>query len=122
MKIAVLTIARRFPVGHPRAYWKGIVAKVAAGRMYLSVRMWIGKPRQSPQQEMGRAFPTCTQDVTMDYTGGVLAVTIDGQEWADHEALATRDGMTLADFIGWFFPGKRTHWEGVLIHFTDFRY
>jgi hypothetical protein len=146
MKTAVLTISRHFPDGHPRAgqptemmnkhlkglkkhtirdnadYWKGIIAKVMAGVMYISVRMWIGRPRQSPQQEMNRITAAGTQDIEMDYLDGVLSVRIDGREYTDHETLAANDGLSLADFIGWFFRRKRSHYEGVIIHFTDFRY
>jgi hypothetical protein len=147
MKTAVLTISRHFPAGHPRAgqptemmnkhlkgakkhtirdniaYWEDIVAKVKARVMYISVRMWIGKPRQSPQQEMNRITTAGTQRIEMTYIDEVLSVLIDGKEWTDHETLATNDGLSLADFIGWFFPRrKRTHYEGVIIHFTNFRY
>ena len=37
------------------------------------------------------------------------------------EQLAANDGMTLDDFVSWFFKTSNT-FEGVIIHFTDFRY
>ncbi len=146
MKTAILTISRHFPDGHPRAgrptelmnkhlngkkihtvrdnidHWKKIAAKVTDGSMYISVRMWIGRPYKSPQQEMNRITTAGTQEIEMTYVNEVLTVLIDGKEWTDHEALAANDGLSLADYIGWFFPGKRNTYKGVIIHFTNFRY
>ncbi len=146
MKTAVMIISRLFPAGHPRqgkptglmdkflkgtkiytirdgiSFWEGIARRVNAGEMFISVRMWIGKPRQSPQQEMRRITKVGAQRIEMDYTGGVLTVRIDDREWADHEALAAGDGLSLPDFTGWFFSGKKSRYEGVIVHFTDFRF
>lgn len=146
MKKVNLVISRKFPTKHPRAgkstgligkfldgskihtirdnidYWWGKVERVNAGEMYISAKMWIGEPYRMPQQEMGRVEKAGLQIIEMNYIGGELFVQIDGRNYKDHETLAANDGLSLEDFIGWFFPGNRIHYKGVIIHFTDFRY
>lgn len=48
-------------------------------------------------------------------------VFIDGKRILNVEQLAANDGMTLDDFVSCFFKTSNT-FEGVIIHFTDFRY
>ena len=48
-------------------------------------------------------------------------VFIDGKRILNVEQLAANDGMTLDDFVSCFFKTSKT-FEGVIIHFTDFRY
>lgn len=146
MKKANLVISRKFPVKHPRAgqttgliekllkgakihtirdnieYWAGKVAKVNAGQMYISAKMWLDRPYNSPQQEMRRITKAGLQTIEMDYRNGRLSVQIDGRKYTELETLAGNDGLSLEDFIGWFFPDGRTHYKGAIIHFTDFRY
>ena len=146
MKKVNLPVSRQFRAGHPRAgqttgminkllsgskihtirdnieYWTGKIAKVNAGEMYISVKMWIGRPYHTAQQEMHRIMKAGTQVIEMTYTGGILTVLIDGDIYPDHEALVANDGLSFEDFIGCFFSGKRSHYKGVIIHFTDFRY
>lgn len=48
------------------------------------------------------------------------------QIWIDDkrvpiEVVAKNDGLSVEDFISWFFT-KDNVFEGVVIHFTDFRY
>ena len=146
MKKVNLVISRKFPVQHPRAgqttglvdkllkeakihtirdnidYWTGKVARVNAGEMYISAKMWLGRPYASPQQEMRRITKAGLQIIEMSYRSGRLTVQIDGREYTELEILAGNDGLSLEDFIGWFFPDRRTHYKGAIIHFTDFRY
>ena len=146
MKKANLIISRKFPVKHPRAgqttglidkllkgakihtirdnveYWEARIAKVNAGEMYISAKMWLGQPYKSPQQEMRRITKAGLQTIEMEYKEGVLTVWIEGYYYRDAAALAANDGLSLEDFIGWFFPGGRTYYKGAIIHFTDFRY
>lgn len=146
MKKAILVISRKFPVKHPRAgqttglidkllkgakihtirdnieYWEEKIAKVNAGEMYISAKMWLNQPYKSPQQEMHRITKAGLQTIEMDYRSGRLSVRIDGRKYTELETLAGNDGLSLEDFVGWFFPDGRTHYKGAIIHFTDFRY
>lgn len=146
MKKANLVISRKFPVQHPRAgqttgliekllkgakihtirdnieYWADKVAKVNAGQMYISAKMWLDRPYNSPQQEMRRITKAGLQTIEMDYRNGRLSVQIDGRKYTEFETLAGNDGLSLEDFIEWFFPDGRTHYKGAIIHFTNFRY
>lgn len=146
MKKANLVISRKFPVQHPRAgqttgliekllkgakihtirdnieYWADKVAKVNAGQMYISAKMWLDRPYNSPQQEMRRITKAGLQTIEMDYRNGRLSVQIDGSKYTELETLAGNDGLSHEDFIGWFFPDGRTNYKGAIIHFTDFRY
>lgn len=39
------------------------------------------------------------------------------------EQIAKNDGLSVADFVEWFFGSSKSNvFEGVVIHFTDFRY
>lgn len=146
MKKVNLVISRKFPIKHPRAgqvaglinnllqgskihtirdnikYWEDKVAKVNAGGMYISVKMWLDQPYKSPQQEMHRINRAGLQIIEMDYLNGRLSVRIDGKKYTEPVILAGNDGLSLEDFIGWFFPVGREHYKGAIIHFTDFRY
>jgi hypothetical protein len=44
-------------------------------------------------------------------------IRIDG-----HGQFAKNDGLSQQDLYDWFKLGKKTIHDGVLIHFTDFRY
>lgn len=146
MKKVNLVISRKFPIKHPRAgqvtglinnllkgskihtirdnieNWEDKIAKVNAGEMYISAKMWLDQPYKSPQQEMRRINRAGLQIIEMDYLNGRLSVQIDGKKYTEPEILAGNDGLSLEDFIGWFFPAGREHYKGVIIHFTDFRY
>lgn len=146
MKKVNLVVSRKFPVQHSRAgqttgliekllkgakihtirdnidYWRGKVARVNAREMYISAKMWLGQPYNSPQQEMRRITKAGLQIIEMSYRSGRLTVEIDGRKYTELETLAGNDGLSLEDFIGWFFPDGRTHYLGAIIHFTDFRY
>ncbi|WP_418989279.1 hypothetical protein [Alistipes sp.] len=146
MKKVNLVISRKFPVKHPRAgqttglldkllkgtkihtirdnigYWEEKIAKVNAGEMYISAKIWLDRPYKSPQQEMRRFTKAGLQTIEMDYQNGRLSVRIDGRKYTELETLAGNDGLSLEDFIGWFFSNGRTHYKGAIIHFTEFRY
>ena len=94
MKQIVLPLASRFPVGHfKRGQLTGFPEKVIKG---TKIHTWDSDIEQ----------PT---------------VFIDGKRILNVEQLAANDGMTLDDFVSWFFKTSNT-FEGVIIHFTDFRY
>lgn len=97
---------------------------VSSGKKYLSVREWTGRPYNSEQRELARYDRIGLQHITMTY-GADDAVP---QAWVDDkkvpvELLAQNDGLSVQDFVEWFFGSSKSNvFEGVIIHFTDFRY
>ena len=136
MKQIVLPLASRFPAGHlkggqltgfPEKVIKGTkihtfredpgkwaynVELINSHNAELSIRRWIGRPYHTPQLEVKRLKKIDIEQPT---------VFIDGKRILNVEQLAANDGMTLDDFVSWFFKTSNT-FEGVIIHFTDFRY
>lgn len=147
MKQIVLPLASRFPAGHlKRGQLTGFPEKVIKGTKIhtfredpgkwaynmelinshnaeLSIRRWIGRPYHTPQLEVKRLkknrYPAGAND--MGLRCRAATVFIDGKRILNVEQLAANDGMTLDDFVSWFFKTSNT-FEGVIIHFTDFRY
>lgn len=107
--------------------WKHNLDKVINGTHIVSLRQWTGIPYRSPQDEIGLLADIGYERISMSYdpdTGKVRAV-INGEPFADVEALAEHDGLTWSDFVDYFF-GKGAHnatlFQGIIIHFTPFRY
>lgn len=147
MKQIVLPLASRFPAGHlKRGQLTGFPEKVIKGTKIhtfredpgkwaynmelinshnaeLSIRRWIGRPYHTPQLEVKRLKKIGIQQVQMTWESDIEQPTvfIDGKRILNVEQLAANDGMTLDDFVSWFFKTSNT-FEGVIIHFTDFRY
>ena len=96
---------------------------VQRGACQLSIRRWIGRPYHTPQLEVKRLKKIGIQQVQMTWDSDIEQPTvfIDGKRILNVEQLAANDGMTLDDFVSWFFKTSNT-FEGVIIHFTDFRY
>lgn len=149
-KKVILTLSKAFMSGHKRcgdstlfavklfagqkihtirkdakAIWEQRVADINAGKKMLCVREWTGRPYNSEQNEIKNFVEVGLQHITMTY-GTDDAVP---QAWVDDkpvpvEQLAKNDGLTTEDFVDWFFGGnnKENVFEGVIIHFTDFRY
>lgn len=139
MKTIVLTFAKQFMKGHPKAgqptdfkkklycqskihtirsnfeYWKPKIEEVAKGKAFLSLREWKGKPYRSKQREFMRVFEAGFQRVHIITTG---AIYVDGQKISSGEVIKN-DGLTVEDFDAWF--GDEMY-EGIIIHFTEFRY
>ncbi|MGB8704519.1 MAG: hypothetical protein WCD31_05790, partial [Gillisia sp.] len=142
-KCYVLIISEFFPKSHPRAgedtwfyekiinetkihtirknfpLWEKRVKEINAGKAYLSVRAWSGKPYRSKQVEL--------IDITevgierLNYYAKPDHFCIDGFETdLSFETLAKNDGLSLADFKAWFNPFPSG--SMAVIHFTDFRY
>lgn len=100
-------------------FWKARIEDVMAGRAYLSIRVWTGRPYRSKQRELFRLDHRhgvgiqCVIKNTSGLLVDRLAVPV--------AELAENDGLKLLDFQSWFRHvgiGKRL----ALIHFTDFRY
>lgn len=147
MKQVVLPISSRFPAGHVKKgqltnfpekiikrtkihtlrddveKWKFNAEWINSGNAVLSIRRWIGRPYHTPQLEVKRLNKIGIQQVTMSYDIDTEqpAVFVDGKRILDIEGMAANDGMTYDEFVSWFFKTSDT-FEGVIIHFTDFRY
>lgn len=146
---AILTLCKVFPVTHSKAgevtgfenklntgekihtiranskgVWEKRIQDIKAGRKYLSIREWTGRPYNSEQRELAVRENVGLQHVVMTYSSSDSVP----QAWVDSkkvfvEDLAKNDGLSLEDFIEWFFGNNKENiFEGVIIHFTDFRY
>lgn len=109
--------------GHPPGKWAYNVELINSHDAELSIRRWIGRPYHTPQLEVKRLKKIGIQQVQMTWESDIEQPTvfIDGKRILNVEQLAANDGMTLDDFVSWFFKTSDT-FEGVIIHFTDFRY
>lgn len=110
--------------------WKHNLDKVISGDFALSVRQWSGKPYNSRQEELARFTGTRVgyQRISMTYEPdtGELKAVIDGKRFTDLETLARNDGLTLDDFKSFIFGADKSLnkqlFQGIIIHFTGFRY
>ena len=146
---AILLLSRFFPSGHRRVgeptmfkdnlangtkihtvrgndgdRWARRCQDVIGGRKYLSVRQWTGRPYNSEQEEMARFDKIGLQRITMTYSceDAVPQCWVDGRK-VPVETVAANDGLSAVDFVNWFFGrNPENFFEGVVIHFTDFRY
>lgn len=108
-------------------YWSRVVDEVNAGRAYLAIEYWSGKPYWSKPIEIDRLYKLGKQIIYMDkiHEGEYEIVwTIDGNVIAESLiTLARNDGLKYMDFLNWFFkPKKAAAFKGIIIHFTDLRY
>lgn len=143
MKTYVLTVSQKFPARHQRAgeltnfpdailqgskihtiranyeLWKKRIDEVSAGAARLSVRVWTGKPYNSPQREI----------TSLDASHGVGVQKLDGMiidpettpKAIPINSLAKNDGLSVLDFLEWFKDYDLAEPMAV-IHFTPFRY
>ena len=110
--------------------WKLNAEKMEGGKYFLSIRQWSGRPYKSPQVEIAqRNQPIGVQPIEIRYhaVNDTVTAKIDGREWydADCATIAKNDGLSVQDFKEWFFgkdPKEDKVFEGVIIHFTNFRY
>lgn len=148
-KKVILTLCKVFPVTHSRAgeptgfegklksgekkhtirynakdVWHERYRGISSGRKFLSVREWTGRPYNSEQREFAQYDKIGLQKVTMTYGADDPVPQI----WIDDklipvEEVAKNDGLSVEDFVEWFFGKSKSNvFEGVVIHFTDFRY
>ena len=145
----IVSLCRVFPKGHRKAgeatdfedkvkdgrkihtiryngndVWAKRYKDIMEGRKYLSLRQWTGRPYNSEQREIAKVEKIGLQKVTMTYSSGdsLPKVWIDGKP-QDIEAVAKNDGMTVEEFVEWFFGNSKENiFEGVVIQFTDFKY
>lgn len=79
----------------------------------------LSHPAAGGEKAEKNRYPAGKDDMGLRYRAAVRF--IDGKQLLNVEQLAANDGMTLDDFVSWFFKTSDT-FEGVVIHFTDFRY
>lgn len=104
--------------------WTKRCIDINEGRKYLSLRQWTGRPYYSEQKEIAKVERIGLQKVTMAYSSGdgLPQIWIDGKA-QDIAAVAKNDGMTVDEFVGFFFGKSQGNvFEGVVIHFTEYRY
>ena len=97
---------------------------IASGKKYLSVREWTGRPYNSEQREFARYEKIGLQHITMTYGSDdtIPKVWVDNKKVSINE-VAKNDGLSVEDFVEWFFGNNKENvFEGVVIHFTSFRY
>lgn len=143
-KIAVVLMSKVFPQGHLHEglptnfvesikagtkkhtirlnydYWQRKAAKINAGEMELSIRVWEGKPYRSKQVEVARY-----SHLRISHIEGVYGTTdanprlwIDNVEIANVEQVANNDGLTLADWTNYFFRTTNS-FDGVILYLDD---
>lgn len=148
-KKVILTLCKVFPVTHSRAgektgfeqklkneikkhtirynakdVWDKRYNDISKSKKYLSVREWTCRPYNSEQREFARYDKIGLQKITMTYssTDEVPQCWVDGKQVSAYD-LAKNDGLSVEDFTEWFFGcNKGNVFDGVIIHFTDFRY
>ena len=111
--------------------WAVNAEKMRTGRYVLSVRQWVGKPRQSKQHEVFNTEEEIgVEHISMRYFANAdgLRVVVENRQLTqcEIEQLVKNDGTNIDDFKDWFF-GKQRHREdatftGVIVHFTSARY
>lgn len=118
-------------------YWARIANEVNAGRGILSLRQWTGSPYNfqrdgSKPKEFLQLPKMGVQKITIEKIidahisegtplsiGFDYSIFIDGKASKQVGILPQNDGLSDADFRGWF---KKPIIKGAIIHFTDFRY
>lgn len=145
-KKVIITLSKMFPVSHSKAgkptefakhlqegvkihtvrgnnknIWDQRAEQIKAGKMYLSVREWSGRPYNSKQVELAQFHKIGLQHIMI--ANSVLGIT---RCWVDDKEvpiceIAKNDGLAVEDFVE-FFHTNTDVFEGVIIHFTDFRY
>jgi len=108
-------------------WWLKRSIEITEGRGYLSLRYWEGKPCRSKQIEFKRIFRLGVQNVTLAaYAGRSGNIMCCVNNFNDSPYLIpTNDGLTAVDFYSWFFGvflKDYISFNGVILHFTDFRY
>lgn len=111
--------------------WSVNAEKMRTGRYVLSVRQWVGKPRQSKQHEVFNTEEEIgVEYISMRYFANTdgLCVIVENRQLtqSEIEQLVKNDGTNIDDFKDWFFGKQRNKQDatftGVIVHFTSARY
>jgi len=148
VKKAIITLSKVFPATHSKKgkktffreklelgdkihtiranydWWAKKANLINKGKMYLSIRQWNDKPYFSKQDEIKRISKIGLQKITMTYdsSDSLPQVWIDDKK-IPIQQVAKNDCLSVDDFIEWFFGKSKSNvFEGVVIHFTSFRY
>ena len=146
-KKVILTLCKKFPVTHSQSgnpthfedllqrgikihtvrgnnkqLWNRREVDIKSGRKYLSVREWSGRPYNSEQVEIARFERIGLQRIviTNTSTDNEPQCWVDGKKVPIYD-IAHNDGLSVDDFVEWFLRDTNV-FEGVVIHFTNFRY
>lgn len=98
-----------------KGYWKdGDVVRLT---------QWSGKPYRSKMEKSGAVFRIGLEPVMLQLLeDGLLRATVERKEVFPGR-LAHNDGLTLEQFIDWFFSDRKPGIiRGSILHFTSFRY
>lgn len=106
-------------------FWSKRFKDIEAGKAFLSVRQWEGKPYRSMQREIDvlsnlNGIGLQKLEINFDSYGQRIAV-IDGITLPSLRVLANNDGLSLLDWNCWFSEYDITK-PLAIIHFTKFRY
>ena len=113
--------------------WAKDIKDVSEGRKFISVRQWTGRPYNSEQIEIGQltegenAHGMGLQHFALKWSkvGGkvVASMSVDGHLIPISE-VAAHDSLSEADFLAMFTDNKQEEGctQGVVIHWTNFRY
>lgn len=103
-------------------FWHDRMAEVAAGRAFLSLRQWAGRPYHSKQVELFKLTHENGVGFETIFIFEKHFITIGKSPCRNsNELIADNDGLYIKDFDQWFGDEKRGQLMG-LIHFTKFRY
>lgn len=103
--------------------WAERFKQIAAGEACLSVRQWTGKPYRSKQIEIARLTREDGIGLQMLSFAPTYSLTTPfvGKRRLKRETLATHDGLSIKDWVNWFYLYDLTK-PLAIIHFTKFRY
>lgn len=100
--------------------------------MNLSIRQWSGKPYHSKQVEIKNIQAGKWSIQPVLFVDGLYNLEVYVDDYISNEGivnpeiLAFNDGLSLEDFEDWFEPelhkNRAFGFDGVIIHFTDFKY
>lgn len=148
-KKVVVMLSTTFPVGHKRekqptgfresllagkkihtirtdekGLWKKRCNEINAGKKYISIREWTGRPYNSEQRIIKEIHKVSLQKITIILQGEKHdpKCFVDGNQ-IPIEKIAANDGLSKDDFISFMFYGiKGEIFDGVILQFTDFKY
>lgn len=101
--------------------WAKRAKEVNEGKAYISLRQWEGKPYNSPQIEIDKLYKIGVEEIELEVPSVFSGYL---QDDGDYKELAKNDGLSIVDFLEWFFPNPKEVYtfKGVILHFTDLRY
>lgn len=101
--------------------WKKRVNEINAGKAYLSVRRWTGKPYRSKQEELLQFYTLGIEKLEYHYSISFIIDKENRYHSASNSKLYKNDGLEMGDFIEWFKDVKNGT-ELAIIQFTNFKY